>query len=224
MQKKYLNPLLTGIVGACLCLFVFGTTAFAQSTVPAGPIVVTDTIITGTLNTELGLLIVAVEPASPAAKAGLVRGDIVLKINDKPVNNLQDTQAVLSAMKAGDSVTVIVQHGDATRALKVTLGERQGRPFLGIVPFIAGPGLSMAKPSVPAAPEAPAVMAEVTPTLHVRVLEVVKDSPAEKGGLQAGDTIVALNGKLVAPETGLAGQIKTLTPGDVITLEVQQGE
>src|SRR5439155_4884255 len=137
-QKKHPVQWLVGITGACLCLFVFSPTAFAQSAAPvgksAGKVVVTDTIITDTLNDEPGLLIVAVEPASPAAKAGLVRGDIVLKIDDKPVNKLEEVKALMNGVKAGDSVTVTVQHGDVTRDLSITVGERKGRPFLGIVP------------------------------------------------------------------------------------------
>src|SRR5438045_202218 len=56
MQKKHLVQWLVGITGACLCLFVFSPTAFAQSAAPvgksAGKVVVTDTIITDTLNDE----------------------------------------------------------------------------------------------------------------------------------------------------------------------------
>jgi len=228
MQKKQLVQWLVGITGACLCLFVFSPTAFAQSTVAVGKavgqVVVTDTVITDTLNDEPGLLIVRVEPASPAAKAGLVRGDIVLKIDDKPVNKLEEVKALMNGVKAGDSVTVTVQHGDVTRDLSVTVGERKGRPFLGIVPFVAGPDATMMTPGLPVLSDAPAARLEMTPTLRMRVIEVVKDSPAEKGGLQAGDAIVGLNGKPVSPESGLAGQIQALAPGDVITLEVQQGD
>ena len=129
MQKKQLVQWLVGIVGVCFCV----CSCLAQRPLPNPPrlpvgkavrkVVVVDTVITATLNTatlndEPGLLIVSVEPASPAAKAGLVRGDIVLKIDGKPVNKLAEVKALMNEVKAGDSVVVTVQHGDATRDLE----------------------------------------------------------------------------------------------------------
>lgn len=179
--------------------------------------------VTGTSLSEAGVLIGAVEPDGPAAKAGLARGDIILKVNDKPVNQVADLQALLANTKAGEHVTVTVQHGDATRNLSVTLGERKGKAFLGILPVAADLQKSteiirkLAEP-MPLSNSEETVAA--TPT--AQVLGVIKDGPADKAGLQAGDLIVSVNGKPLSPEIGLGGAIKALQPGDKITVEIER--
>jgi len=231
-----------GIALAGLCLLSFGASAFAQADTMAGKTVVTDTVITGTVITgtvitgalatstrpsEPGILIIAVEPGSPAASAGFARGDILLKVSGKPVNDGQALLAVMAATKPGDKATVTLQHGDALRELTVTLAERQGRSFLGIVPLMTGSvksTITLARPRLPGLPEMPDTALGATPTGQVQVIEVIKDSPADKAGLQAGDAIIALNGQPLAPQLSLAGQIQALAPNAVITLEIQPGD
>lgn len=55
------------------------------------------------------------------------------------------------------------------------------------------------------------------------ILEVVKGSPADDAGLQAGDAIVAVNGAAVTGRAGLAATIRDATPGDELTLDVRRG-
>ncbi|MCX6044161.1 MAG: PDZ domain-containing protein [Chloroflexi bacterium] len=230
MRKMRLRTLCLGIAGAGLCVLAFGASTFAQSASTTATIAVSDTLITDTYQSEPGVLVTAVEPSSPAAKAGLVRGDILLKVNDQPVNDLQALLAVIATAKPGASTTVSIQHGDVTRDLTLALGERRGRAFLGIVPLLTGPvgaSIALARPTQPELPALPAVPESplpVTSTVQVRVIEVIKASPADKAGLQAGDTIIGLNGKAFSPATDLAGQIQTFAPSDVITLEVQPGD
>lgn len=236
MQQKRFRQLWVGLGGASLCLLLLGTRAFAQTTTEVQPVVVTGTvltgvaqsdsattIVTGTIQSEPGLLVGAVEQDGPAAKAGLARGDIILQVNDRLINNVADLQALLANTKAGVQVNITVQHGDATRKLTVTLGEREGNAFLGIVPFAVHP----TRPKViirqldkPEPLIGDGTSMEVSSTVHV--LGVIKDGPADKAGLQAGDLIVSVNGRPLSPEMGLGGVIKALQPGDKITVEIER--
>lgn len=72
-------------------------------------------------NAIKGVGIQEVAPNSPASKAGMKAGDVIVKIEDKDVARVQDLPAILRQQKPGDEVNVIVQRGDEGVTLKVTL-------------------------------------------------------------------------------------------------------
>lgn len=65
----------------------------------------------------------AVVPGSPADKAGLKEGDIILDINGNAVNEDNTLSSVLKKFKPGDRILVRVFSGDAEKTVPVTLGE-----------------------------------------------------------------------------------------------------
>lgn len=56
-----------------------------------------------------GLRIDGVTDGKPAAKAGLLKGDIVIELGGVKVNNMQDYMKALSKLKKGDKTTVVVK-------------------------------------------------------------------------------------------------------------------
>ena len=75
--------------------------------------------------TEPGVLLSGVKPASPAEKAGLATGDVLLRIGARKVSNLHDLVEALRAGRPGDVVEVEYQRQGATTVKKVTLEERK---------------------------------------------------------------------------------------------------
>jgi len=73
---------------------------------------------------ESGLLIVRVEPDSPAARAGLLLGDIIVNIDGKPVADTDDLQAHLAGDRVGTTVAVEVIRGGVPQTLSLTIGQR----------------------------------------------------------------------------------------------------
>jgi S1-C subfamily serine protease len=64
--------------------------------------------------------IVSVEPATPAAGAGLQAGDLVVAIGDRPVETVDDVHRLLVAWPIGAPLTVAVVRGVARRDVTVT--------------------------------------------------------------------------------------------------------
>lgn len=72
----------------------------------------------------VGLLLVHVEPNSPAAQGGLLLGDILVGMSGTIVEDTDDLQAFLSGDKVGQAQPVWVIRGGELRELSVTVGAR----------------------------------------------------------------------------------------------------
>jgi serine protease DegQ len=72
---------------------------------------------------DTGLLIVAVEPQSPADKAGLMQGDTLVALNGTSTSNLEDLYSGLRKAKVGATQTVRVVRAGELKDLQVTVGE-----------------------------------------------------------------------------------------------------
>ncbi len=72
-----------------------------------------------------GVLFSDVRPDSPAAKAGLKAGDLMVQFDGKPIQNLYDFTYALRAKKPGDVVLVVVKRNDQEVKTNVTLEARR---------------------------------------------------------------------------------------------------
>ena len=82
-------------------------------------------------SSESGVLVISVPSGSPADRAGLARGDIILGIDGSAVNNPRDLREAISSHKQGETISLTVLHGDAQKTLSIALGKMGGSPYLG---------------------------------------------------------------------------------------------
>jgi hypothetical protein len=75
--------------------------------------------------TSKGVKFADVSEGSPAAKAGLKGGDVLVEFDGKPVDNLYDFTYALRAHKPGDAVTVKILRDGKEMAVRVTLEKRR---------------------------------------------------------------------------------------------------
>lgn len=73
------------------------------------------------LESPEGVLVADVEFGSPAGKAGVRRGDIILEINRSPVNNVEAYQKAVKDIKEGDNLLVLVKRGSGTIFVAITV-------------------------------------------------------------------------------------------------------
>ena len=72
-------------------------------------------------------MIASVEADSPADRAGLAAGDIVLALDGKPVTGADDLIRLLAGDKIGREVQMDILHNGIRRALSLVPGERERR-------------------------------------------------------------------------------------------------
>ena len=75
------------------------------------------------LDIDKGVYIFKLVLGGPSDKAGLQRGDIILKADGEEVNSVSDLRAKVSAHKVGDTITLTIDRNDHERTVDVTLDE-----------------------------------------------------------------------------------------------------
>jgi S1-C subfamily serine protease len=74
---------------------------------------------------ERGLLVVQIAEGGPAATAGFLQGDILVRLDGTPVTNADDLQGLLGPDRVGSGVTAAVIRGGELRDIGVTVGTRE---------------------------------------------------------------------------------------------------
>jgi S1-C subfamily serine protease len=77
------------------------------------------------LGQETGLLLMSVEPGSPAHKGGLFMGDTIVAFDGQPVRHHDDLLSRLSGDRIGATVPVRIVRGGATQELNVVIADRE---------------------------------------------------------------------------------------------------
>ena len=79
------------------------------------------------LTRETGLIVVTVEPDGPAARAGVMLGDVLVALDGAPVGDLEDVQARLGSDRIGVAVPAVLVRAGARTELSITVGEQPRR-------------------------------------------------------------------------------------------------
>lgn len=73
---------------------------------------------------DRGLLIVSVEPDSPAAQGELTLGDTIIALGETPITTHEELVAQLSGDRVGQAIPVTIVRGGQVETKTVTIGER----------------------------------------------------------------------------------------------------
>jgi len=181
-----------------------------------------------------GAVVQQVVPKSPAAKAGLQAGDVVVALNGKPVEGSGQLTRGVAAVAPGGIASLGLLRNGQKKEVSVTVAQRpddEEALARGEYPEgEQGPGGEAGNKS----PRLGIKLQALTPDLArqlklegdasgVVVSEVVSGGAAERAGLQRGDVILEVNRQPVSkPEqvVQFAGKTK---PGEVVLLRVRRG-
>ncbi|WP_079434736.1 DegQ family serine endoprotease [Zoogloea sp. LCSB751] len=170
------------------------------------------------LDKPAGALVANVETGSPAEKAGLQPGDVVLSVNGQKVDSSADLPRIIGEQKPGSVVRLSIWRDRKAREVNVTLGEQVAERNLAATPDRKAEG-SSSKLGLTGR----ALTGQEASRLGVPggVLVEGANGPAAKAGLQAGDVILGINNQ---PITSVEQFRKLLdAAGNRFALLVQRG-
>jgi putative serine protease PepD len=75
-------------------------------------------------STASNALIAGVRPGTPAASAGLKKGDVVTSLGGKKISNPDELASVINSYKPGDTVTITYERGGQSHSVQVKLATR----------------------------------------------------------------------------------------------------
>ena len=164
-----------------------------------------------------GLQVSSVEEDSLAKAAGLQEKDVLLRIGDERVHDIGDIQRALHEYKAGDTVKVaVIRAGEGIVELSGVMPEQKAPPATPAPPMADGFKGGFLGVQMASADEDKDAAGSGGP--GVKVADVVSDSAAWFAGLQAGDRLLAVDGKELANGEDLVGAVSSKEPGSLVEL------
>ncbi len=172
------------------------------------------------LDSTHGALVNEVINDSPADKAGLKRGDIIVEYDGKQVGELNDLPRLVAATPVGETVQVKVFRDGKERTVKVQIGRLDdGKAELAADDGESGGALGL-------------TVANVTPELVERyslesdkgvlITRIDPEGPAAEANLRVGDLVVEADGKEVGTVKEFEGLVDKMAAGKVLRLLVQR--
>lgn len=149
-----------------------------------------------------GIELKEVMAGSPSEKAGLEPGDVVTKIGEQPVRDLNDFQAALEKQPVGKKLRFTIERGGEPKQFDVTLAARPPKPSRRFPNFgrvdeggVVPPRTSRLGVRVEPVDEKLAEAAGSPVSHGALVVSVADDSPAARAGIPLQAVIVSVNGR-----------------------------
>ena len=167
-----------------------------------------------------GSLITQVAPNSPASKAGMRAGDVILKFNGTPISRTSDLLNYLNRTSPNQSINLEVLRDDKPRVISATLttspddtpakstGNSTTKAQKGPVLGISIRGLS------------PAELERLNVKGGVYVQDVVRGGLAAQSRIQTGDVITQINGKQISGANDFVESVSNLKNNTVARVAI----
>src|SRR5215471_16856270 len=167
-----------------------------------------------------GVLIADVVKDSPADKAGITSGDVLVEFDGRRVDTPQDLQKIVAATAPGKGVPVKVWRDKGERTLEIKLGETpeetaqleqapKGKSLLGLDTRPITPDIQR--------------QLNLRTTDGVIVARVEEESPAAEAGMQRGDVVREINRQRIRTMQDFERVTQAIKPGDRVTMLLQRG-
>jgi serine protease Do/serine protease DegQ len=161
-----------------------------------------------------GVVVVQVGDDTPAAKAGIKSGDIVVKINGRDIHTRSELRTAIGLLRVGDKLKIELVRDGKHRTVAAEIAAPSVERVAGdtLNPRLAGASFGEIDESSPLYGRIAGVIVE----------DIKANSPAQRGGLRPGDVVVAVNRRAV---TSLGELRQSVDPdGGRVLLNIQRGQ
>ncbi|HMG73567.1 MAG TPA: PDZ domain-containing protein [Pyrinomonadaceae bacterium] len=165
--------------------------------------------LTDLLRKNLGILLTAVGPGTPAALAKLYPGDIIVRVNQEDIESSEEFSKVLGEAGSGQQVQFLVRRPSAPAPFPIDV--KLGGSFDPVFkyrfefPAIARKPGWLAGLGVETIAISPKSLAQLGAENGVLVVAVEPESIAARNGLREGDVIESIDGRVLRRGAATAG-------------------
>jgi serine protease Do len=168
---------------------------------------------------------------SPARRAGLQQGDVIVAVDAKPIQRVGQFQRVIASYRPGDEVTLDLVRYGARRRVKVKLDEAPPTPEAAEQVARAAPpppeteaGSRLGVAVAPLTADVARQLGYAPNARGIVVTDVQPYGPAGRAGLTRGTRIMAVDGQQVNDVAAFRQAMARKRPGQVVSLLVMQGD
>jgi serine protease Do len=167
-----------------------------------------------------GVLINEVIANSPAAKAGIKEGDVIIEFDGKKVTDVESFRLLVASTPPGQTVKLRLVRNGKEIDLKAKIGEMEEEVTAQAVEKQESQlGLQVVDID---SPEAKAY--NVSMDKGVLVIGVESSSPAENAGIQVGDVIIGIGNTGIENIADFRKAVKNLKKGKPVIFQIQRAE
>jgi serine protease Do len=174
-----------------------------------------------------GALVASVTPNSPAQKAGLKPGDVIIEADGHNIKAVHALPRIVAAAPIGSTLELTIRRGGEEQKLEATIAEMPESVASGGesgVPSSQANASAFGMEFVPLAPELRSELHVPKDVSGVVVRRIAPDSSARALGIQPGDVIVSIDQKPVTtPEEAAAELKEAAAHGNVLLLLNRHG-
>jgi serine protease Do len=185
------------------------------------------------LKEDYGVEITSVHEGSPAEKAGVKAGDVVLEYNGQRVEGMEQFGRMVRETPPGREVKLTISRDGNPQTLTAILASRKDRPFPENfhfeMPEIRIPDipqiyttLRTARLGVEAESLGPQLAEYFGAKEGVLVRSVRENTAAQKAGIKAGDVITKVDGMPVTSPSELSGAVRSASSKKTYTVELMR--
>jgi serine protease Do len=171
-----------------------------------------------------GALVAAITPDSPAAKAGLKQGDVVLKAGGRPIKDVHDMPRIVAASPVGQKLDMTIRRGGKEMTLAATIAEMPENPQQ-LAAADAGAGVGAPEEAAGLGLQLSALTPELRSQFRVPkdvegvvVTKIANNSPVGAIGIERGDVIVTIDQQPAKTPQQAAAELKQAAAKGTILL------